>query len=79
MQTTESRPKLAVSAAGHETVSRTGPQLIGNAIVARMRVGPAVEAMWFFASIKTEIGVEDWSDRAGARRDIENWIKSVRG
>jgi transposase InsO family protein len=30
----------------------------------------------FFATIKTEIGVESWSDRATARRDIETWIKN---
>jgi putative transposase len=30
----------------------------------------------FFATIKTEIGVGSWPDRATARRDIENWIKT---
>jgi len=30
----------------------------------------------FFATIKAEIGVESWPDRASAHRDIENWIKS---
>jgi transposase InsO family protein len=30
----------------------------------------------FFATIKAEIGVESWPDRASARRDIENWIKA---
>ena len=30
----------------------------------------------FFATIKAEIGIASWSDRATARRDIENWIKS---
>ena len=28
----------------------------------------------FFATIKAEIGVDYWSDRANAHRDIENWI-----
>jgi transposase InsO family protein len=36
--------------------------------------GAAAES--FFATIKTEIGVETWPDRASARRDIENWISS---
>lgn len=35
--------------------------------------GAAAES--FFATIKTEIGVDSWPDRATARRDIENWIK----
>jgi transposase InsO family protein len=35
--------------------------------------GAAAES--FFATIKTEIGVDSWPDRASARRDIENWIK----
>jgi transposase InsO family protein len=30
----------------------------------------------FFATIKTEIGIDSWPDRANARRDIENWIKA---
>jgi hypothetical protein len=30
----------------------------------------------FFATIKTEIGVDIWPDRASARRDIEIWITS---
>ena len=30
----------------------------------------------FFATIKAEIGVASWPDRASARRDIENWIKT---
>jgi pimeloyl-ACP methyl ester carboxylesterase len=30
----------------------------------------------FFATIKAEVGVTSWPDRAGARRDIENWITS---
>jgi len=34
--------------------------------------GAAAES--FFATIKTEIGVDTWPDRATARRDIENWI-----
>lgn len=36
--------------------------------------GAAAEA--FFATIKTEIGTDTWPDRATARRDIENWIKT---
>jgi putative transposase len=28
----------------------------------------------FFATIKAEIGVSSWPDRAAARRDIEHWI-----
>ena len=36
--------------------------------------GAAAES--FFATIKTEIGVDTWTDRAAARRDIENWIKT---
>lgn len=28
----------------------------------------------FFSTVKIEIGVQGWPDRAGARRDIENWI-----
>jgi transposase InsO family protein len=28
----------------------------------------------FFATITTEIGTGFWPDRAGAHRDIENWI-----
>jgi transposase InsO family protein len=42
-------------------VSRTGSCLDG-----------AAES--FFATIKAEIGIESWPDRATARRDIENWI-----
>ncbi|MBS2964816.1 DDE-type integrase/transposase/recombinase [Actinocrinis puniceicyclus] len=34
--------------------------------------GAAAES--FFATIKTEFGVECWPDRATARRDIKNWI-----
>ena len=34
--------------------------------------GAAAES--FFTTIKTEIGVDRWPDRATARRDIENWI-----
>lgn len=30
----------------------------------------------FFATIKAEIGTDSWPDRATARRDIENWIKT---
>jgi len=36
--------------------------------------GAAAES--FFATIKSEIGVTFWPDRASARRDIENWIKT---
>jgi putative transposase len=46
-----------------QSTSRTGSCLDGAA------------AESFFATIKTEIGVDVWSDRATARRDIENWIK----
>jgi putative transposase len=34
--------------------------------------GAAAES--FFATVKAEIGVSVWPDRATARRDIENWI-----
>jgi len=34
--------------------------------------GAAAES--FFATVKAEIGVSLWPDRASARRDIENWI-----
>ena len=30
----------------------------------------------FFATIKSEIGADSWPDRATARRDIENWIRT---
>jgi transposase InsO family protein len=46
-----------------QSTSRTGPCLDGAA------------AESFFATIKTEIGVAFWPDRASARRDIENWIE----
>lgn len=36
--------------------------------------GAAAES--FFATIKTEIGIDAWPDRATARRDIEHWISS---
>jgi transposase InsO family protein len=36
--------------------------------------GAAAES--FFATIKTEIGIDSWPDRATARRDIEAWIKA---
>ena len=36
--------------------------------------GAAAES--FFATIKAEIGVTSWPDRASGRRDIENWIKT---
>jgi transposase InsO family protein len=45
-----------------QSTSRTGSCLDGTA------------AESFFATIKAEIGVGFWSDRASARRDIENWI-----
>jgi transposase InsO family protein len=35
--------------------------------------GAAAES--FFATIKAEIGIDSWPDRATARRDIESWIK----
>jgi hypothetical protein len=34
--------------------------------------GAAAESC--FATIKAEIGVDTWFDRAAARHDIENWI-----
>ena len=46
-----------------QSTSRTGSCLDGAA------------AESFFATIKAEIGVSFWPDRASARRDIENWIK----
>jgi putative transposase len=45
-----------------QSTSRTGSCLDGAA------------AESFFATIKTEIGVESWPDRTTARRDIEAWI-----
>jgi putative transposase len=45
-----------------QSTSRTGSCLDGAA------------AESFFATIKTEMGVEYWPNRASARRDIENWI-----
>jgi transposase InsO family protein len=47
-----------------QSTSRTGSCLDGAA------------AESFFATIKTEIGVDTRPDRASARRDIENWIIS---
>jgi putative transposase len=47
-----------------QSTSRTGSCLDGAA------------AESFFATVKSEIGVTFWPDRAGARRDIENWIKT---
>jgi putative transposase len=47
-----------------QSTSRTGSCLDGAA------------AESFFATIKTEIGVDHWPDRTAARRDIENWITS---
>jgi putative transposase len=35
--------------------------------------GAAAES--FFATLKTEIGIASWHDRATVRRDIENWIR----
>jgi putative transposase len=45
-----------------QSTSRTGSCLDGAA------------AESFFATLKTEIGIDTWPDRATARRDIENWI-----
>jgi transposase InsO family protein len=45
-----------------QSTSRTGSCLDGAA------------AESFFATIKAEIGVGFWSDRASARCDIEDWI-----
>ena len=45
-----------------QSTSRTGSCLDGAA------------AESFFATIKTEIGVGIWPDRASAHRDIESWI-----
>jgi putative transposase len=50
----------------HST-SRTGSYLDGAA------------AESFFATIKAEIGIAEWPDRAGARRDIENRITFYNG
>jgi putative transposase len=50
-----------------QSTSRTGSCLDGAA------------AESFFATIKTEIGVERWPDRAMARRDIESWITLYNG
>jgi transposase InsO family protein len=47
-----------------QSTSRTGSCLAGAA------------AESFFATIKAEIGTDNWPDRATARRDIENWIKT---
>jgi putative transposase len=33
-------------------------------------------AEFFFATIKTEIGVDMWPDRSSAHQDIETWITS---
>src|SRR6266700_3744513 len=46
-----------------QSTSRTGSCLDGAA------------AESFFATLKTETGIDTWPDRASARRDIENWIK----
>jgi transposase InsO family protein len=45
-----------------QSTSRTGSCLDGAA------------AESFFATLKAEIGATTWTDRAGARRDIESWI-----
>jgi putative transposase len=45
-----------------QSTSRTGSCLDGAA------------AESFFATLKTEIGIDVWPDRASALRDIENWI-----
>jgi transposase InsO family protein len=50
-----------------QSTSRTGSCLDGAA------------AESFFATIKVEIGVRFWPDRATARRDIENWILEYNG
>jgi putative transposase len=50
-----------------QSTSRTGSCLDGAA------------AESFFATIKAEIGIRFWPDRASARRDIENWITSYNG
>jgi putative transposase len=47
-----------------QSTGRTGPCLDGAA------------AESFFATIKAEIGITSWPDRARAHRDIENWITS---
>jgi transposase InsO family protein len=47
-----------------QSTSRTGSCLDGAAAVS------------FFVTAKTEIGIDARPDRATARRDIENWIKS---
>ena len=47
-----------------QSTSRTGSRLNGAA------------AESFFATLKTEIGIESWPDRTTARRDIENWIQT---
>jgi putative transposase len=47
-----------------QSTSRTGSCLDGAAAESS------------FATIKTEIGVDSWPDRATARRDIENWIET---
>lgn len=47
-----------------QSTSRTGACLDGAA------------AESFFATIKAEIGIRSWPDRASARKDIESWITS---
>lgn len=47
-----------------QSTSRTGSCLDGAA------------AESFFATIKTEIGIDSWPDRTTARRGIENWIRA---
>jgi transposase InsO family protein len=60
----ENLPQRATASGDPAEHSRTGSCLDGAA------------AEPFFATIKAEIGVEYWPGRAGARRDIENWIKT---
>jgi transposase InsO family protein len=43
--------------------------------VAEFSTGTGAAAESFFATIKAEIGIAHWPDRASARRDIENWIR----
>jgi len=45
-----------------QSTSRTGSCLDGAA------------AESFFATIKSELGTDSWTDRTSARRDIENYI-----
>lgn len=47
-----------------QSTSRTGSRL------------DAAAAESFFATIKTQIGIDSWPGRTTARRDIENWIRA---